>query len=521
MRGSVLIGCVVLALAAVTGCRRQASVVTVASLLGEMSDRKALSVQPAVPFTARSWSSYDRHSVSADADGWFANADFNNFIRVEGDGSGVLVDVDGPGVLTRLWAVIARTTGSGIITVYVDGRQQIRASLDELAQGDCLGGFPFACALPVEAEDTPRAVNIYFPIPYEKHLKITYLNPEMRENRKPGDEVLFFYNAEVRTYPAGTEVESFDFARMGEYSAAVERAREVLISGGFAECRDEEKMSFDGIVRPGRDEIVRRKGPGAVSLLKLNAGVGSEQLKNLLVELTFDGETTVKVPAALFFGCGMDFSPYHGLMSSADAEGNLTSWWFMPYRESMVLALINSGKDEIGLTNSLISTCRCKWTDRSMHFGCAFSLLANKKATRNGKPFDVSFAKLSGTGKVVGTSLAVFNPTPSWFGEGDEKIYVDGEVFPSYFGTGTEDYFGFAFCSSNSFSHPFLSQPRSWLDTGGQMPGMSQLNRFRVLDAIPFEKSLKFDMELLHTDGNAVVSMFPVTFWYMKPEAKK
>lgn len=31
-----------------------------------------------------------------------------------------------------------------------------------------------------------------------------------------------------------------------------------------------------------------------------------------------------------------------------------------------------------------------------------------------------------------------------WWGEGDEKFFVDGEKFPSSFGTGSEDYIGYA-----------------------------------------------------------------------------
>jgi len=31
--------------------------------------------------------------------------------------------------------------------------------------------------------------------------------------------------------------------------------------------------------------------------------------------------------------------------------------------------------------------------------------------------------------------------SPSWFGEGDEKIYINGEEKASIWGTGTEDYF--------------------------------------------------------------------------------
>ena len=38
------------------------------------------------------------------------------------------------------------------------------------------------------------------------------------------------------------------------------------------------------------------------------------------------------------------------------------------------------------------------------------------------------------------------NPVEAWWGEGDEKVFVDGEKFPSHFGTGTEDYYGYAWC---------------------------------------------------------------------------
>jgi hypothetical protein len=36
------------------------------------------------------------------------------------------------------------------------------------------------------------------------------------------------------------------------------------------------------------------------------------------------------------------------------------------------------------------------------------------------------------------------NPVTIWWGEGDEKIWVDGEAFPSIFGTGTEDYYAYS-----------------------------------------------------------------------------
>ena len=33
----------------------------------------------------------------------------------------------------------------------------------------------------------------------------------------------------------------------------------------------------------------------------------------------------------------------------------------------------------------------------------------------------------------MGDTLCIVNPVKAWWGEGDEKIYVDGEAFPSHF----------------------------------------------------------------------------------------
>ena len=68
---------------------------------------------------------------------------------------------------------------------------------------------------------------------------------------------------------------------------------------------------------------------------------------------------------------------------------------------------------------------------------------------------DWNYIEAQGKGVYVGDNLAVMNPVKEWWGEGDEKIYVDGEKFPSHFGTGTEDYYGYAWCWPVAFQHPF------------------------------------------------------------------
>ncbi len=96
------------------------------------------------------------------------------------------------------------------------------------------------------------------------------------------------------------------------------------------------------------------------------------------------------------------------------------------------------------------------------------------------------------------------NPVSAWWGEGDEKIYVDGEPFPSWFGTGSEDYYGYAWSDPKPFQHAYHNQTRC---DGPGNRGRTSVNRFHILDAIPFTKSFRFDMEFWHWTPNIDVPL--------------
>jgi hypothetical protein len=110
-------------------------------------------------------------------------------------------------------------------------------------------------------------------------------------------------------------------------------------------------------------------------------------------------------------------------------------------------------------------------------------------------------------------SFSIDNPVKDWWGEGDEKIYVDGETFPSHFGTGTEDYYGFGWCCPQPFTHAYHNQPRC--DGPGNY-GRTSVNRFHILDRIPFTTNFKFDMELWHWK-DCKVNMALMAYYYGLP----
>ena len=149
--------------------------------------------------------------------------------------------------------------------------------------------------------------------------------------------------------------------------------------------------------------------------------------------------------------------------------------------------------------------------------------------------WDMNFIEVKGRGIHVGDTLVVLNPLWSWWGEGDEKIHVDEDIerrFPSHWGTGSEDYYGWAGgevpTRKDEFSAPFVAnvrvggQTRDW--PAGKEPythGYNICSRTRSLDATPFARRFKFDMEAFNMIGtpDAFLQYALVTHWYGAPGA--
>jgi hypothetical protein len=98
----------------------------------------------------------------------------------------------------------------------------------------------------------------------------------------------------------------------------------------------------------------------------------------------------------------------------------------------------------------------------------------------------------TGKGHYVGTVLAVRTRSPSWFGEGDEKVYIDGEAKPSIWGTGTEDYFLSAWGLKQT-STPYFGVP--YFDQWGIVGGHTSAYRWHTQDPLVFNQGIKVTLE--------------------------
>jgi hypothetical protein len=228
------------------------------------------------------------------------------------------------------------------------------------------------------------------------------------------------------------------------------------------------------------------------------------------LSIKFDGKETVWCPLSDFFGSGVGVNPYKSWYTWVEKDGTLFSRWEMPFKETMHAELINYGAQDIKVGYQTVIHTDYEWTDRSMYFHADWRQERNIETIAGNGTKDWNYVKIKGKGVFVGDVLSVLNRNPAWWGEGDEKIYVDGEKFPSHFGTGTEDYYGYAWCTPEFFESPFHFQPRA---EGPSNYGHATNGRVRLLDGIPFTKDFRFDMEVWHW-AKTKIDYSVVTFWY-------
>jgi len=503
--------------------------VTFDSLLQEMTNRAALARFPSPAYTCSQASSYDRGSVAPDQPGWFANMDRSHFVRTEDHGDRteyVLMDVEGPGTVVRFWATWhgpgGKNFSDGTLRFYLDGEPEpvIEGPISEVLDG---GGLVKGCLAEGVSPQTgygQRGHNLYLPIPYANHCKVTYETDVLVDRGAPKGEALY-YQINYRTYADETPVESFSLEKLEAAKPLINQIQERLVVSGTTVSPLQPKTLFTYTLAPGESQAIDWKRPGAIRQLtvKLKADNLPQALRSTVLIIEFDKLQTVWCPVGAFFGRGYQSSPHRTWYTEVQEDGTMNCYWVMPFAQQCSIRLSNLSDQPVEIEKAEIRVSDWNWDERSMHFHGTWYQLTEISSFREGASqpgegaFDVNYVTAQGQGVYVGDTLTIFNGTDAWWGEGDEKIFVDGEAFPSHIGTGTEDYYGYAWCRPEFFASPFHAQPSG---AGNIRSGFSVNSRYRSLDSIPFTRSFQFDMELWHW-RNTTVNFAPATFWYARP----
>ena len=295
-------------------------------------------------------------------------------------------------------------------------------------------------------------------------------------------------------------------------------------------------------------------GAGAITHLWFTINCPDDRcyLRHLVLRMYWDGEAepSVECPVGDFFNVGHGIAVSNAALPIAtvapeDQErklgGNMAMncYWRMPFSNGARVTVTNDGPAEVHSFYFYVDyeemdslpkgTLRfhAQWRRENPTRGVQGDLAAqgidywklqggSEAKNVDGKENYV-LLEAEGAGHYVGCNLSVDNidPTPdglTWWGEGDDMFYIDGDEMPTMTGTGSEDYFCHAWGMHNK-GYPYAGT--SLYEHDPEQPGRRKCTsyRFHVEDPVVFEKSLKVTIE--HGHANLQSNDYSSTaYWY-------
>jgi len=479
-------------------------------LVERLTNLQHLATIPAPEDRCAQWSSYDRASYYDAGTGqymnWSANGDGSGIIRTEGN-QVVLAEMQGPGCIWRMWSA---TPGAGHVRIYLDGTNSPTIDLPFSSYFD-RSSPPFTFPALVHTT-AANGWNNYVPIPYQTSCKIT-----------ADSNWGAYYHFTYETFPTNTQVPTFTGSLSAAESAALENVNQFLLNCGSdpAGVRPGEIVLTNVVTARGSSTqlVAQVAGPRAITAIRVQTELPPspadyDALRELALQINWDGDTNpaVWVPLGDFFGTAPGTNAYASLPLGCGADGSWYCYWYMPFATDAQVRLINDGTNEHQVRFEITHAPLTKPIEQLARFHAKWHrdfLLP----TEPGRSIDWTMLKTTGTGRYVGVMLHVWNPRGGWWGEGDEKFFVDGEKFPSTFGTGSEDYFGYAWSSPVLFRHAYHNQTHN----DGGSKGHVSVNRWQLGESVPFQQSFEGCIEKYF--GNSRPTLYAATaYWYLAPD---
>jgi hypothetical protein len=264
--------------------------------------------------------------------------------------------------------------------------------------------------------------------------------------------------------------------------------------GGGRENKGGKGHPFETIA-PGQSLVLADvKGAGVIDRMWITIFDRSPaMLRGLRLDIYWDGAKAPAVSAPLgdFFLAGAGgLTPLDTAMIASPEGRSFVSYFPMPFRKGARVVVTN----ETGTVQPLVfwdvdyRALRRAPAD-ALYFHAWWS---RDRATRLGEDFRI-LPRVSGRGRFLGTSVTVFaNPAygASWWGEGEAKIYLDGDsANPTLNGTGTEDYVGSGW-GQGAYANRFQGSP-----TADEVRGRWSFYRFHIPDPIFFARDISVALQ--------------------------
>lgn len=213
---------------------------------------------------------------------------------------------------------------------------------------------------------------------------------------------------------------------------------------GGTRGKDCEKLNPCAYVKAGETlTLCETDGPGMIT----HIWFASILNHNFIIRMYWDNnpEPSVEAPVSAFFGHAYDqnmtnrdgnFITMNSEQVMLAAQQAYNCYWEMPFRKHCKITIENRGGVERGIFY-MITGWRGEIPEDSGYFHAGYS---QEHPVTKGKAFTV-VDTIRGRGRFAGMFLAVgLNGEDFVWVEGEARMYIDGDIYPTINYTGTEDY---------------------------------------------------------------------------------
>jgi len=207
--------------------------------------------------------------------------------------------------------------------------------------------------------------------------------------------------------------------------------------------------AFDRLAAGETKSLLETSGPGIIQRIWFTMDDRSfAMLRSLRLRMYWDGsgKPAVDVPLGDFFTAGTGHPMALQSALFANPQGRSFNCYIpMPFKSGARITLTNEGnKDLNALFYDVDFSSFAAAPADMLYFHACWT-----RASRAAPGTDVELLPgVSGKGRYLGVSVGVLVDSiygPTWWGEGEVKLYIDGDSLnPTINGTGTEDYIGTA-----------------------------------------------------------------------------
>lgn len=243
------------------------------------------------------------------------------------------------------------------------------------------------------------------------------------------------------------------------------------------------------MIGPGESvEIADIVGPGIIRHIWMATYDVVDTMRGMVIRAYWDGQPnpSIETPIGDFFGFAHGHSPAYGsAVHSVGAKLALNIWLPMPFVSRARLTLTNDLDIAVPLFYQIDYTLG---DELERDVGRLHALFRREPVTEIGRDYEI-LPRRMGRGRYIGAVIGVRPSDSNWWGEGEAKIYLDGdEALPTIAGTGAEDYVCLAWgLQQNAFAYHGAS-----LVTGERTDtGPVSMYRWHLQDPICWSASIR------------------------------